>query len=170
MIIAATNMSVFSTQSKPTDDPGFTILFAVIVVGAVTVLGATLAGIYQRSALLVTSSDASSRAFYGADTALECAMYYDTQHDSFSTTTADINFGEVECRGISASDTSYSGSGPYYRSFSLNSDDERLCAEIYIEKETDGDGEIRTRIEARSRNTCGESARYRAERALRTAY
>lgn len=144
---------------------GFTILFAAIIVSVITLLGATIAGIYQREARLRATSRASTVAFYAADSALECAMFYDRDQDYFSTSTPNIS--GVRCSGIQATDREASRSGnTYIRSFVLNSDE--ICAGVVVEKDTSVDPMITT-IASRGRDTCNDSDR-QSERALRTAY
>ncbi|MEX2514687.1 MAG: pilus assembly PilX N-terminal domain-containing protein [Candidatus Paceibacterota bacterium] len=154
---------------------GFTLLLAVIITSVVILLGITIAGILQREALISVSSQASTQAFYAADTALECVMYYDQAHDMFATSTPisdiedDID-NNLSCIGVLGSNAKAEGDDygdPYERSFLL--DGEGICAGVRMEKRL-VDTEERTFVWARGRNTCDSDALNRAERALRTAY
>ena len=153
-----------------TGEAGFTLLMAVIITSVVIMLGVTISGILQRNALISASSKDSTEAFYAADTALECVMYYDRAQDAFGTSSDPISIEDtVKCLGVDASDATTDGRTDYTynRGFLLNS--ETICAGITIRKEEISSGNVRTFVEARGRNTCQDTNR-RSERALKTAY
>ena len=56
---------------------GFTLLFAVLVSTLVVAIGATVISIALRQTVLSGTSRESQYAFYAANTALECAYYWD---------------------------------------------------------------------------------------------
>lgn len=163
----ASALSAVGTKSASSNKAaGFTILFAVIIVSIITLLAATIAGIYQREARLRATSRASSVAFYNADSALECAMLHDRKTSAFATSSAS---GNVNCGGDSVSVSGSGSSYPYEFTFELNdTEDANVCAGVTVRKSLNGGREI-TRIESRGRDTCNSSDR-QAERALRTAY
>lgn len=67
--------------------PGFTILLAALVASLVLGLGVSIFSIARKSITLSTMGRDSQFAFYAADTAAECALYWDaTSRDAFSTT------------------------------------------------------------------------------------
>lgn len=57
---------------------GFTLLFAVLVSTLVVSIGATIISIALRQTILSGTSRESQFAFYAANTALDCAHYWDT--------------------------------------------------------------------------------------------
>lgn len=57
---------------------GFTLLFAVLVSTLVVSIGATIISIALRQTILSSTSRESQFAFYAANTALDCAHYWDT--------------------------------------------------------------------------------------------
>ncbi|MEX2369296.1 MAG: hypothetical protein WD552_02820, partial [Candidatus Paceibacterota bacterium] len=124
-------MKNFLLQIKRGDQRGMAILYAVITVAAVITIGASIVGIYQRQSLLVSSSEASSRAFYAADTALECALKWDNrEEDEFAD-----GASTIQCAGDnSVAVNSCSGDCDY--TFEL---DDRgsasVCAEVVIDKD-----------------------------------
>ncbi len=65
---------------------GFTILLAALVASLVLSLGISIFSIARKSVTLSTLSRDSQYAFYAADTAAECALYWDSlSRDAFST-------------------------------------------------------------------------------------
>jgi|AntRauTorcE11897_2_1112592.scaffolds.fasta_scaffold04037_5 hypothetical protein len=155
------------TKSASKPIRGFAILLAVIIVAAVILLGTTITGIYQRQAILITSSEASTRAFYAADTALECALYHDDRENNFFPKSGAGN--SIECAGDSSVSVNNCSTGSCDYTFTLDDTaDADVCARVIIYKDSSG-GEVITKMEARGRNTCEESDR-QVERALRTAY
>lgn len=56
---------------------GFTLLFALLVSTLVISIGATIISISLRQTILSGTSRESNYAFYAANTALECAIYWD---------------------------------------------------------------------------------------------
>lgn len=58
---------------------GFTLLFAVLVSTLVVAIGATVVSIALRQTILSGTSRESQYAFYAANTALECAFYWDVR-------------------------------------------------------------------------------------------
>lgn len=157
----------FSQYSFIDSKAGMTILYTVITIAAVITIGVSITGIYQRQSLLVSSSEASNKAFYAADAALECALEWDNRgEDEFAD-----GANTIECAGDDSIPVGDCGGSCDY-SFELDDTaDASVCAEVSIEKEVTGgvDDPVATRIEARGRNTCQTNDR-QAERALRTAY
>ena len=77
----------FHTTSSSTS-PGFTILLAALVASLVLSLGVSIFSIARKSITLSTLGRDSQFAFYAADTAAECALYWDApSRDAFNTTT-----------------------------------------------------------------------------------
>jgi hypothetical protein len=67
---------------------GFTILLAALVASLVLSLGVSVFSIARKSIILSTLGRDSQYAFYAADTAAECALYWDAPtRDAFNTTT-----------------------------------------------------------------------------------
>lgn len=65
---------------------GFTILLAALVASLVLSLGISVFSIAQKQLILASTSRNSQYAFYAADTAAECALYWDVRHNFASTT------------------------------------------------------------------------------------
>ena len=70
---------------------GFTLLLAALVSSIVLAVGAAIFGIAQKQVLLSAIGRDSQFAFYAADTAAECALYWDFRCSYFASSTALIN-------------------------------------------------------------------------------
>ena len=70
---------------------GFTLLLAALVSSIVLAVGAAIFGIAQKQVLLSAIGRDSQFAFYAADTAAECALYWDFRCNYFASSTALIN-------------------------------------------------------------------------------
>jgi len=67
---------------------GFTLLLATIVASLMLAVGAAMFSIIKKEVILSSLGRDSQFAFYAADTAAECALYWDFRHDVFSPTTS----------------------------------------------------------------------------------
>lgn len=67
---------------------GFTLLLAALVSSIVLAVGAAIFGIAQKQVLLSAVGRDSQFAFYAADTAAECALYWDFRCNYFATSTS----------------------------------------------------------------------------------
>nr|AQQ75004.1 hypothetical protein [uncultured bacterium] len=65
---------------------GFTILLAALVASLVLSLGISVFSIAQKQIVLAGTGRNSQYAFYAADAAAECALYWDVRKDFASTT------------------------------------------------------------------------------------
>jgi hypothetical protein len=77
-----------SRKTRRQGSPGFTILLAALVASLVLSIGISIYSVARKSVTLSTLGRDSQFAFYAADTAAECALYWDdSSRDAFSTTT-----------------------------------------------------------------------------------
>jgi len=70
---------------------GYTLLFAMIVASIVLALGVSLLTVSRKEFILSSSATQSTNAFYAADSAANCAEYWDHQNNEFSTSTSNLN-------------------------------------------------------------------------------
>ena len=63
---------------------GFTLLIAIILASVALVVGLALADVAYRQVVLASAARNSQVAFYRADSAIECALYYDQQFAAFN--------------------------------------------------------------------------------------
>jgi len=81
---------------------GFALLFAVITASVLLTIGLSIFNISLKELLLSTASRDSQVAFYAADSARECALYWDIRQSAFPTCIGD------DCD----SDNYFSGNSP----------------------------------------------------------
>ncbi len=74
---------MYSTHA-PTSPRGFTLLIAVVMVSVLVSVGLALLDITYKQVLLAQAATQSQYAFYNADSALECALYWDQKQNAFS--------------------------------------------------------------------------------------
>ncbi|MDB5265562.1 MAG: hypothetical protein JWM39_275 [Parcubacteria group bacterium] len=67
----------------PSSPRGFTLLIAVILSTVVLTVGLSLLDVAYKQTILSSTAKQSQAAFYNADSALECALYYDQKLDAF---------------------------------------------------------------------------------------
>ncbi|OGG50673.1 hypothetical protein A2763_03650 [Candidatus Kaiserbacteria bacterium RIFCSPHIGHO2_01_FULL_54_36] len=79
-----------NSQLKTTQR-GFTLLLAALVASIVLSVGAAIFSIAQKQLTLSAIGRDSQFAFYAADTAAECALYWDFRCNYFATSTNAIN-------------------------------------------------------------------------------
>ncbi len=66
---------------------GFTLLLAALIASIVLSLATAIFSIAQKQVALASLSQQSQYAFYAADTAAECALYWDIRYGYFGTVT-----------------------------------------------------------------------------------
>lgn len=152
---------------------GFVILFSVLISSLILLITAGIFNVVQKEVVLSSYARESQRAFYAADSALECALFVDVigvgspdPATPFSTV-APAN-GSFECGGDTISSTYLATSGGtqdydypfvfrYYNDFNT---EDNSCAYVLIEKNeklTDLTV-IETRITAVGFNACTDSS------------
>ena len=63
---------------------GFALLVAIIFMSVMLTFGLALGSLAYKQQVLASSAVESQQAFYAADAALECALYYDQQENLFA--------------------------------------------------------------------------------------
>ena len=63
---------------------GFTLLISIILASVALVVGLALADVAYKQVVLSSTARNSQVAFYRADSAMECALYYDQQSAAFN--------------------------------------------------------------------------------------
>ena len=76
--------TIYRTRSSKR---GFTLLIAALTASIVLALGAAIFSIAQKQLTLSAIGRDSQFAFYAADTAVECALYWDFRYSFFATST-----------------------------------------------------------------------------------
>lgn len=116
-----------------TREKGFTVLLAALVASLVLSLGISVFAIAQKQLILASTGRNSQYAFYAADTAAECALYWDLRHDMGSTT-APVT--PITCDDDSAIDVDEVDSLPYPVVFEFEFEPNGNCAQVTMTKNT----------------------------------
>jgi len=131
---------------------GFTLLLAALVASIALSLGTSIYEIAQREVALSSIGRDSQFAFYAADTAAECALYWDNRFNYFSTSTPSTS---ASCDGqtlsISGRSNSYVPTSTMTFEISLFTDtiSGGYCADVSVQKGIDqSTGAVRTLITA----------------------
>jgi len=132
---------------------GFTLLLAALVSSIVLALGAAIYGLAVKEVLLSSLGRDSQFAFYAADTAAECALYWDIRFGYFGTTTpVSVTPPAPQCDTQSLSATGRTGTYPQTMSFSLEPNG--YCADVTVAKTKDPTtGAVSTIIHANGYST-----------------
>lgn len=91
-----------------TGERGFTVLLAALVASLVLSLGISVFTVAQKQLILSSTGRNSQYAFYAADSAAECALYWDMRHQHFTTGAPTA----LACAGNSAIAVSVTGYVP----------------------------------------------------------
>ena len=156
------------------DQRGFTLLFAALLASLLTALGLAMFSIAQKEVVLSSLGRDSQFAFYAADTAAECAMYWDFRYDAFKE--SEVYAEATVCAGSALAD--FAPSHPRYdgvigmggadvSTFWFES--EGRCAYVTVTKR---DSHPFTTVEALGYNTpCDDTTNpRRLERAVRAVF
>lgn len=144
---------------------GFTLLVAVILASVSLSLGLVLLDIAYKQIVLASSAKQSQAAFYNADAAMECALYWDQQHNSFGYDATSATLSCNESAGITASFNQ--SANPRTRTFTLPCPaGAGTAGQVTITKAADAS----TYIFATGYNTCDAENPRRIERGLKVTY
>jgi hypothetical protein len=124
--------SIFPLSSKR----GFTLLLAALVAAIALSLGTSIYEIAQKEVALSSIGRDSQFAFYAADTAAECALYWDSRFNYFSTTTPSTS---ASCDGqtltVSGRSASYVPTSTMTFEVNLFTDvSSGYCADVSVQK------------------------------------
>lgn len=145
---------------------GFTLLIAVILSSVVLTVGLSLLDVAYKQVVLSSTAKQSQTAFYNADSALECALYYDQKQDAFDFTTP-APASSLTCSSTPV--TGYSTNADSVKRitiFTLPCAGGGTYATTTIYKYSTG----ATTLYANGFNTCNASDPRRIERGLKASY
>ncbi len=111
---------------------GFTVFIAALVSSIVLALGISMFDIALKQLALSSLGRESQFAFYAADTAAECALYWDIRYDLFNSSTA-TRQPTCDSQPISVQGTR--GSYPYTLTFRFAPNGH--CADVSVTKSLD---------------------------------
>ncbi|MEZ4103220.1 MAG: hypothetical protein R3B55_01495 [Candidatus Paceibacterota bacterium] len=148
---------------------GFVALFTVLLVSVILSMAIGIASISLKEIVLSSSASEGSRAFYAADSGIECALYY----DRVNSTEGAFFAGNFMCNGnppinpLEGAD--FESPETYSFEIPFGADDE-LCASIILKRQITGLG-YSTLIESKGSNIpCGETSPKKVERSVRVTY
>lgn len=148
---------------------GFTLFVAIILTGTLLLIATGIVNLSVRQALISHSGRESQVAFYAADTAMECALFWDVKNPdgdgtAFSTSVTSVvscnKNAENPLNEWTVGGASVSTLGP------VTFLPDPYCAKVTVTKNIDGT----TLVEAFGYNTCDTSNTRRVERAVRALY
>jgi hypothetical protein len=120
---------------KIKNNNGFALLYAVVVSSIILAIAISVSDIAFKGISFSTSAKDANDAFYAADTALECALYYDSSADTQNAYTGNPS-SSVSCAGnvVIISKDSLINKWTFYVP-NLGSSG-KACAMITVDKET----------------------------------
>lgn len=123
---------------RHTQQRGFTLLLAALIASIVLSLGAAIFAIAQKELALSSVGRDSQFAFYAADTAAECALYWDVRFGSFATSSDSHPASSVSCAQTTPSVTVAASSQDATSTFTLSlaqiDPTKTYCANVSVAK------------------------------------
>ena len=145
---------------------GFTLLIAVILSTVVLTVGLALLDVAYKQVILSSTAKQSQAAFYNADSALECALYYDQKFDAFDFTSPAAS-GSITCSSTPITNYQTNATAQLrITSFTIPCPTSGIYATTTIYKYATG----ATNLYANGFNTCYASDPRRIERGLKATY
>ena len=120
---------------------GFALLVAVIFMSVMLSIGLALGSLGYKQQVLASSAIESQYAFYAADAALECALYYDQQQNLFAYEGYDGNPKSMTCGGNAVTVNQAPPSPSQLISTArISLDSGKRCADVTVYKPPSGTG------------------------------
>lgn len=154
------------------NERGFTLLIAILLATIAVTLGLSLLDIAYKQVVLASTAKQSQFGFYSADSAMECALYYDQQVNSFKYTTSPPTSTTMTCDGRTVTGFSAVRSGTTYlkTTFTIPCATSGINATVTVYKYSSMNAQPNTIIYANGYNTCNASDPRRVERGLKVSY
>lgn len=145
---------------------GFTLLIAVVLSSVIVSVSMALLDITYKQVTLASAAAQSQYAFYNADTALECALYFDQKSNAFDYYLP-IASSAITCAELPIQDYVISQSGGVKSTtFTLLCADGGSRGNVTVTKSSTG----ATSLFANGYNTCTASDVRRVERGIKATY
>lgn len=146
---------------------GFTLLIAVILSSVALAIGLALLDIAYKQVVLASAAKQSQKAFYAADAAMECVLYYDQQMNTFDYLTEPLS-GSFSCNGLTPTYTATNGSSPRITTVTIPcvGGGSQEQGKVFVYKYSDAT----TQIYSTGYNTCDSTNTRRIERGLKVTY
>lgn len=157
-----------------TNPRGFTLLIAILLATIAVTLGVSLLDIAYKQVILASTAKQSQYGFYTADSAMECALYYDQQFNAFSYTNpraANTIICNTQTVTNFTNPTSGIGQNAVRKtSFSIPCAGGGTSAIVTIYKYNSSNAVPNTILYANGYNTCDANDPRRVERGLKVSY
>ena len=158
-------------KNKYKKNEGYAIMFAIILIGAISVMIAGLTSSTYKQLVLSSLAKNSQIAFYQSDTATDCAFYADLIANNKVPNPFAVSGGDWSCGNIKLIVTLLNDG---YGSFNLDpsSDFQKTtnpCFSISIKKIPSADG-YNTQIKAKGYNICNKDNPKVVEREIEVNY
>lgn len=162
------NKPISQTNRGSYIDSGFAMLFTVLIVSLILSISLGISNLTFKQTILSSLAKDSQIAFYQADTAIECGMYYDTSL-SFPVGTDPASISSPIFCGNERFQINMSQSYTDYLIFNqVLSDQSSRCSTIIFDKVTNV-GANEAIVQGLGYNTCSASPR-QVQRALQVTY
>lgn len=147
---------------------GFTLFIALVTAGTLLLVATSMIALAVRQAKISSSGRESQVAFYAADTAMECALYWDVHNPSGTSAFATSTASTIDCNkdGSNSGNQWVVGGSSVSAVNNITFLPDAYCANITVTKNADGT----TLIETKGYNTCDSNNPRRVERAVRASY
>ncbi|HRH55251.1 MAG TPA: hypothetical protein PK609_00060 [Candidatus Paceibacterota bacterium] len=150
---------------------GFTLLIAVVLTSVLLSVGLALLDIAYKQVVLSSTARQSQYAFYAADSAMECALYWDQKQNAFSYSSA---LSTITCGAVNIPVTTSVSGGTRTSSFDIPCADGGISATVTIYKTNGasvctGDS-ANSCMYANGYNSCSADDARRIERGLKVFY
>ena len=145
---------------------GFTLFVAMVIMGSLLLISSGIVGLAVKQARIAAASRDSQHAFYAADTAMECAIYWDVNHPEGISAFDPSRSTTITCNGQSFIVGGSSES--WIDDPSITFAPDPYCAKVRVTKT--GVSPVITEIEAFGYNTCDAANLRRVERAVQATY
>ncbi len=137
---------------------GFTLLLSVLITSIILGIAIGFPVFIMRELAISAVGRESQKAFFAADSGVECVLYWDNKQNAFATTTTTTL---ISCAGSNYRVGGSSGISNFTLNFANGS-----CAYVIVDKTV----YRQTKIDSYGRNTCSASDPNRVERALEVIY
>jgi len=139
------------------DKMGFTLLLAVLITSIILGISVGISVFVIRELLISSTGRESQKAFFAADSGVECALYWDFKQNAFEPSSTRV----ISCAGSSPTVGGASGISEFDLTFTNGA-----CTHVKVDKTVPSS----TTIDSAGHNTCNLSDPNRVERTLRVSY
>jgi len=145
---------------------GFSLLYAVLVTSIVLYIAGSIVNITLKELILTSSTRDSHKAFYAADAAVECVLYWDIAGGTTGISYFNASDSKtISCFNKSITLTPVTIGDVTTFSFKLDKSSDPVQINVVVTKDENG-----TTIDSRGYNTSDTTNKRRLERGLEVTY